>query len=65
MVLEWDDLNCTWTSKKQQNQKKGKGKGAAEPDASSASSSSTGTKQILHNLTGQASPGRCGGIGVL
>lgn len=55
MVLEWDDLNCHWTSKKKK-QKGGKGKAA---DASeSSSSSSSGTKQILHNLTGQASPGR-------
>ena len=56
MVLEWDDLNCHWTSKKKK-QKGGKGKAAdaAEP---SSSSNSSGTKQILHNLTGQASPGR-------
>ncbi len=57
VVLEWDDLNCHWTSKKKkQKGSKGKGKAGAE------SGSSSGTKQILHNLTGQASPGRCGGV---
>lgn len=57
VVLEWDDLNCHWTGKKKKQQKNGKGKGKGAAEASSSSSSS-GTKQILHNLTGQASPGR-------
>lgn len=60
MVLEWDALDCHWTSKKQQKKGKAKGKAsaaaAAEEDGSSGSSS--GTKQILHNLTGHARPGR-------
>jgi hypothetical protein len=51
VVLEWDALDCNWTSKKKK-QKKGK-----EADSSSSSSSS-GTKQILHGLSGQARPGR-------
>lgn len=56
-MLEWDDLNCHFTSKKKQ--KKSKSEKAGETDGSASS----GSKQILHNLTGQASPGRCGGVG--
>jgi hypothetical protein len=52
VVLEWDALDCHWTSKKTK-QKKGKGK-----EADSSSSSSSSTKQILHGLSGQARPGR-------
>jgi hypothetical protein len=47
VVLEWDELNCTWTSTK-------KKKGSKD----SSSSSSGSTKQILHSLTGEARPGR-------
>lgn len=54
VVLEWDDLNCHWTSKKKQK-KEGKGKAAA----AGSSDGSSGSKQILHNLTGVARPGRC------
>lgn len=50
VVLEWDELNCHWTSKKKKGSK----------DKDDSSSSSTGTKQILHSLTGEAQPGRYG-----
>jgi hypothetical protein len=56
VVLEWDDLNCHWTSKKKK--KKGSKDAAATDSSSSSSSSSSGSKQILHGLTGQARPGR-------
>lgn len=58
VVLEWIDLNCHWTSKKKQKKGKAKAADGSSSSGSGGGGSSSGTKQILHNLSGQAAPGR-------
>jgi hypothetical protein len=50
VTLEWSNLSCHWTSKKQKKQQR-----KGEP----------GSKQILFNLSGAARPGRCASIAQL